>query len=111
LAVAVSIAVAITSFASTAAMAAQPADANGHYEWRPAPQNGPRIPLQAPVRVWVDASRDQQMEAHRATPDVIAHAQDRSAGRYEWYTPRQVGPRAPIQAPTRIWVPSTPSRA
>lgn len=25
----------------------------GHYEWRSAPQYGPRAPMQAPKRVWV----------------------------------------------------------
>jgi hypothetical protein len=27
--------------------------AQGHYEWRRAPQSGPRAPLQAPRRVWI----------------------------------------------------------
>jgi hypothetical protein len=41
------------SFAG-AALAHIPVDTStGHYEWRSAPQHGPRAPLAAPQRVWV----------------------------------------------------------
>lgn len=37
--------------AATSAIAGEPT--GGHYEWRSAPQMGPRAPFQAPRRVWV----------------------------------------------------------
>ena len=36
-----------------------------------------------------------------AEPDPSASPQ----GHYEWAVPRQFGPRAPVQAPQRVWVP------
>lgn len=39
--------------ASTSAAAQSSPNASGHYEWRPAPQFGPRAAGGAPRRVWV----------------------------------------------------------
>lgn len=88
----------------TAAMAAEATTATGHYEWRAAPQNGPRAPLRASVRIWVDASGIRQTEARQTTLDMAANEPSGGAGHYEWRAPRQFGPRAPIQGPTRVWV-------
>lgn len=42
---------------------------------------------------------------------VPAFAQDAgsppSAGHYEWRAPPQFGPRAPLRAPVRVWVPAS----
>ncbi len=91
----------------TAAMAAEATNTSGHYEWRAAPQNGPRAPLRAPVRIWVDASGNQQTDARRTTLDMAANEKSGGAGHYEWRASRQFGPRAPIQAPMRVWVSDT----
>jgi hypothetical protein len=51
---AVIIAVTASAFAIAPASAQGSASSGqGHYEWRSAPQYGPRAPLQAPRRVWV----------------------------------------------------------
>lgn len=42
-----------SAFTFTSAFAQGGADCMGHYEWRSAPQYGPRAPMQAPKRVWV----------------------------------------------------------
>ena len=34
--------------------------------------------------------------------------QDASSGRYEWRSPPQFGPRAPLRAPVRTWVSNQP---
>ncbi|WP_223262987.1 hypothetical protein [Sphingobium sp. SCG-1] len=41
------------TFAPAFAQSDASAAAQGHYEWRQAPQYGPRAPLQAARRVWV----------------------------------------------------------
>lgn len=53
---AAAIAAALSAFAITAPAFAQDAptaSARGHYEWRQAPNYGPRAPLQGARRVWV----------------------------------------------------------
>ncbi|QGP81428.1 hypothetical protein [Sphingobium sp. CAP-1] len=82
----------------TAAMAADLPNAVGHYEWHAAPQQGPRAPLQPPVRVWVDASGKRS--AGMAAPAMAANG----PGHYEWRTVPQYGPRATLRAPMRTWV-------
>lgn len=57
---------------STAAVAQSSPEAGGHYEWRPAPQFGPRTWSSAPHRVWVPdsprvATRDCAMMQSHAT--------------------------------------------
>ena len=64
--------------------------ADGHYEWQPARQQGPRAPLQAPVRIWVP---------DRAANNVAMN------GQYELRTVVQPGPRAVSPAVRRVWVP------
>lgn len=49
------VAASISAFTIAPAFAqgAAASPAQGHYEWQRAPQSGPRVPLQAPRRVWV----------------------------------------------------------
>lgn len=47
------IAASASTFTFAPAFAQEGASGTGHYEWRSAPQYGPRAPMQAPKRVWV----------------------------------------------------------
>ena len=47
------VAASIAAFAIAPVFAQAHPASQGHYEWRQAAQNGPRVPLQAPKRVWV----------------------------------------------------------
>ncbi|MES2290916.1 MAG: hypothetical protein V4530_14370 [Pseudomonadota bacterium] len=82
------------TFSPAFAQASATSSSQGHYEWRAAPQFGPRAPLQAPKRVWIssDAQVAQSETAH-------------TAGHYEWRTVAQnTGPRSPLLTSKRVWV-------
>lgn len=74
----------------------------GHYEWRDAPAVGQK---QAPyrLRVWVGPKMETASAEAKCKPQRAG-----VAGRYEWQSnPRQQrGPRAPLLAPVRVWVPA-----
>jgi hypothetical protein len=84
---------------STTASAADPQPSHGHYEWRQGPQFGPRAPLTAPRRIWVN---DEPTAPAEIAP---ADAMPTHGGHYEWRAVPQAGPRAPLRAPRRVWVP------
>lgn len=71
------IAASISAF-SIAPAFAQGDATQGHYEWRQAPQYGPRAPLQAPRRVWVpdatqmaDSNCDMMKMSNAAAADCM----------------------------------------
>lgn len=81
---------------STTAFAADTQPSHGHYEWRQAPQFGPRAPLAAPRRIWVS---DVPAAAQMAQADGM-----QMGGHYEWRAVPQTGPRNAVPAPRRVWV-------
>lgn len=45
-----------------------------------------------------------------APASAHSDARDASSGHYEWQSPAQFGPRAPLRAPVRKWVSNTPEK-
>jgi len=85
---AATVAASLSPFALSPA-SARPVAADGHYEWQTARQQGPRTPLQAPVRVSIPAG---------ATANVAMN------GHFERRTVVRPGPRALPSVAQRVWV-------
>jgi hypothetical protein len=80
----------------------------GHFEWRSTVPPGPRAPLTAPRRVWIDNRPSDQGQP--STPKSAAGVSS-SAGHYVWKPSPEWGPRSPARAPVRVWVADKPENA
>ncbi len=93
---------ALVTYSPASAQSARQGASSGHYEWRPAPQFGPRAPLRAPVHIWVSDRPGNPEEAEGGPYCDLANMG--KPAHHEWRAPPQYGPRAPLRPPERVWV-------